>query len=160
MIPDTIDSKTVHYTHRFNNDSLVLIEDKVKYFRFGQNYMMFIYNKRSSGNLLDEYLHFYDRTGTNSHFFFSERVLFDYKYNKIKDKQQLHRIKAERSGEIMEFDDRERIAYYNSPYVRHMSTVHNYEYRVIYDNNSLFEKISVYIDDELSYTYNFRYEYY
>jgi len=160
MIPDTIDSKAVHYTHRFNNDSLVVVEDKIKYLRFGQNYIMFIYNERGSGNLLNEYLHFYDRTGTSNHFFLSERILFDYKYDEIEEKQKLHRIEAERSEEILEFDEKERVVYYNDPYVRHMSSLHNYEYKVQYgDNNSLFKKVSVYKDGELSYIFNFQYEY-
>ncbi len=157
MIPDTINS-AVHYTHRFNNDSLVLVEDKVKYYRFGQNYMMFIYNEGSQG-LLGEFLHFYDKTGIDSHFFLAERLSFDYKYNKTEDKQKLHRIEARRSGEILKFDEKERIVYYYEPNVRNLKLLDNYEYKVKYNNNSLFEKVSVYINGEISHEFSFKYEY-
>jgi len=159
MVPDTISPKAVRYKHKFNDDSLVVIEDKVKYFRARRMHDMFIYNGWSK-NLLEEVLYFFDRKGGGGHFELIERLLFDYKYNKLEDRHKLYRIEAERSEEILEFDEKERIIYYYEPNVKNFKSFDNYEYKVQYNTNSLFDKVSVFRDGKINYEYFFIYEYY
>ena len=162
MISDTIDSTTVVYKHRFNNDSLVLVEGKVKYFRSGQNYQMFVYDKLSREQThLAEVLYFRDKISSNQFMLF-ERLLFDYNYDETEQRFKLQRINAKKSGEVLEFDDKERIIYQYKPYVTsviYLESPENYEYKTSYNDNGLLQKITIHQNNEMNKKYIFKYEY-